>query len=110
MRQTLGMSLALLAAKVQDCQVIPVFEIFHLMTSRHIFIQNRYMIMTYLYSEGCCPMVQISSDGPAKDEQSSSLSVYQYFRLNDEGKRIYRNSDDIYLYFNTIQSVSRWRV
>ena len=40
MKQTLGMSLALIAAKVQDRQVIPVFEIFHLMTSKHILMSK----------------------------------------------------------------------
>ena len=66
--------------------------------------------MTYLYSEDCCPMVQISSEGPAKDQQSSSLSVYQHFKLNPDGRHVYRNSEGIYLYFNTIQRLSRWRV
>ena len=78
--------------------------------------------MPYLYSEGCCPMVQISSEGPAKDQQSSSLSVYQHFQLNTDRRHIYRNSEGIYLYFNTIQMfhcshvhcstilLSRWRV
>ena len=50
------------------------------------------------------------TEGPAKDHQGSALTPYEFHQKGFGEKPIYRNSDDIYLYYYSSNSSSNWQV
>ena len=58
----------------------------------------------------CCPTLKVTSTGPAKDEQNLSMGNYEYHKLGENGKEIFKYGGARYIFVSrgwwTVRSIT----